>query len=186
MKYRCRYCREKFDRHELVSANPQVCYDNECRLAWFEEYKKPLLKKANRKAKQERARKTKEKKEALKTHGEWLKDLQKVFNAYIRKRDEADPCISCGKFAEYYDASHYWSVGGYPALRFNELNVHKSCITCNQHLHGNIAEYTPRLIAKIGQAEFDKLKSERNNEKKLTITEIKDLIEHYKTKTKRL
>lgn len=125
-------------------------------------------------------------KESLKTHGQWLNDLQNVFNAYIRKRDEGLPCISCGKFAENYDASHYWSVGGYSGLRFDEMNVHKSCTLCNQHLHGNLAEYAPRLIEKIGQAEFDRLKSERNKELKLSIPEIRERIEFYKQKIREI
>ncbi len=182
---KCRYCGKRFEKTKLFKLLPQVCWDANCRNEYFLEYSERIKEQGRKKLERKRKAEDRKAKEKLKTHGQWLKDLQRVFNAYIRKRDEAEPCISCGKFAEYYDASHYWSVGGYPALRFNEANCHKSCIFCNQHLHGNIAEYTPRLIEKIGQAEFDKLKSERHNENKLTIAEIKELIEHYKTKIKR-
>lgn len=187
---KCRYCKQDFEKTDLLRRMPNVCRSNECIKAFFNEYKKPFLsqvkKETTKRIKAEEREKKKKAKEQLKTHGEWLKDLQRVFNTYIRLRDSNEPCISCGKYSKHYDASHYWSVGGYPGLRFNEANCHKSCVTCNQHLHGNIAEYTPRLIAKIGQAEFDKLQSDRHKENKLNISEIKELIETYNQKIKSL
>jgi hypothetical protein len=42
-------------------------------------------------------------------------------------------------------------VGGQgSALRFNEINCHKQCSACNDHLSGNIAEYRIELIRRIG------------------------------------
>ena len=97
----------------------------------------------------------------LKTRADWLREAQAVFNAYIRERDRDQPCISCGRFHKgSYDAGHYRSVGAQPALRFNETNVHKQCVPCNQHRGGNIVEYRIRLIEKIGRLSVEWLESE--------------------------
>lgn len=122
-------------------------------------------------------------KESLKSHSQHLKELQTIFNRYIVLRDSELPCISCGTKKEgiQYHAGHYWSVGSYPNLRFNDDNVHKQCgFNCNTSKHGNIAEYTPNLIAKIGLERFETLKELRRLPLKLSINEIVDLKMKYK------
>ena len=112
--------------------------------------------------------------EKLETHSDWLRKLQKVFNAYIRERDKNKPCISCGRpLVGKFDAGHYFSVGAYPNLRFNEDNVHGQDVYCNQHLHANIHEYTINLPKRIGQEAFERLQAERSKPLKLSIPEIK-------------
>jgi hypothetical protein len=131
----------------------------------------------------------KERSERLKTRSEWLNDLQKVFNAYIRERDKGKQCISCSVnlHNKTVHASHFWSVGAYPNLRFNENNVHASCDHCNLHLHGNIANYALNLPKRIGQAKFDALNDSRNGAPlKLTVDEIKEKIRIYKDKIKNI
>jgi len=121
----------------------------------------------------------------LKTHSEWLNDLQKVFNTYIRARDLKKPCISCDKpLIGKFDAGHFFSVGAYPNIRFNEDNVHGQCVHCNQHLHGNVNEYVIRLPFRIGQERYNLLFLRRNECGKLTVSEIKELLIDYKNKTK--
>lgn len=127
-------------------------------------------------------------KEKLKTRSEYLLELQKIFNLFIRKRDEELPCISCGcdLTNKPTNASHFWSVGSSPGLRFNEDNVHRSCINCNMYRSGNIAEYAINLPIKIGHEAFFKLAQDRNKELKLTVPEIKELIKKYRNKIKNL
>lgn len=124
----------------------------------------------------------------LLTHKDYLNILQKVFNTYIRQRDKGKPCISCDKPYKQNDinASHFFSVGAYPNLRFNEDNVHSSCIRCNKELHGNIKEYDLRLPNRIGTERYNLLLESRNKPLKLSIEEIKELIAIYKQKTKEL
>jgi hypothetical protein len=124
--------------------------------------------------------------EKLETHSDWLKKLQKVFNTYIRHRDKDKRCISCQTplNGRKFDAGHCYSVGAYPNLRFNEDNVHGQCVHCNQHKHGNIHEYMSNLPIVIGDVAFEKLQEKRNDPLKLTIPEIKELIEFYKQKVK--
>jgi hypothetical protein len=123
----------------------------------------------------------KARKDALKTHGDWLKEVQTQFNRYIRLRDRAKGCITCGKALEgKYDAGHYYSVGSTPELRFDADNVHGQCVACNQHLHGNLIEYTERLTVRIGGKRFEQLKSRRGKVKKYSIEELKEMKAKYR------
>lgn len=132
---------------------------------------------------------TKERKEKIKTYSDWTSDLQKVFNEWVRVSQKDEACISCGTTANVkYDAGHFFSVGGFPNVRFDEDNVHKQCSNnCNVHLSGNIHNYRPRLIEKIGIERFEALELRaRNSRNKLSIPEIKDLITLYRAKIKTL
>ena len=128
--------------------------------------------------KQERME-TRERKAALKTRSEWLKEAQAAFNAWIRERDRDQPCISCGRFhTGSYDAGHYRSVGAQPALRFHEDNCHKQCVPCNQHKSGNAIEYRLGLIARIGAERVAFLEQE-HAPAKFTIDEAKAIKAQY-------
>jgi len=81
---------------------------------------------------------------------------QKKFNAFIRERDKDDPCISCGSWNTAH-ASHYYSAGKHKNLRFNEDNVHASCLKCNYYMHGNLIPYRENLIKKTGLERVEKL-----------------------------
>ena len=129
-----------------------------------------------------------ETRESLKTKKDYLNIAQKVFNTYIRLRDKGNPCISCDKQLRDNDinASHYFSVGSSPNLRFNEDNVHNSCIRCNKELHGNISEYSIRLPFKIGKERFEQLIQDRNKPALYSINDVKEIISIYKEKIKLL
>jgi hypothetical protein len=127
-----------------------------------------------------------EKKKELLTLSDYLKLTQKVFNQFINLRDKGNPCVSCGCKVEAPNASHFFSVGSSPELRFNELNCHTSCIHCNLHKHGNIAEYSIRLPKRIGQENYDLLIGLRNKPRHYTIPELIELIAEYKQKIKEL
>ena len=129
-------------------------------------------------------------KEKLKSQSDWLQDLQKYFNTFIRLRDRDQPCISCGTTRTdiKYDAGHFWTTGGFPNVRFDEDNVHKQCSNnCNFKKSGNINEYRPRLIKKIGIERFEALEFRaRNGVLKLSIPEIKEKIEYYRGKIREM
>lgn len=125
--------------------------------------------------------------QALKSRSDWLKDLQKVFNQFIRLRDKDLPCISCGRYHQgQWHAGHYRSRGAYPELRFDEQNVHKQCSVCNNHKSGNTTEYRINLVRKIGEKEVERLEMKNHPPLKLTVDEIKALIKVYKAKVKEL
>ena len=123
--------------------------------------------------------------ENTRTRTEWLALLQIIFNKYIRLRDANKPCISCDRpLTSKFDAGHFFSVGRYPNLRFCEDNVHGQCVHCNQHLHGNHLEYNERIQHRISAFNYVVLMNKRNDDLKLTLNEIKELIKVYKLKIK--
>jgi hypothetical protein len=132
------------------------------------------------------ARENKQKLNTLKTKGELLKELQTLFNRYIRLRDKNQLCISCERpLTSKFDAGHCFSVGSYPNIRFNEDNVHGQCVFCNQHKHGQQAEYLFNLPKRIGQERFDQLLEMRKNSLHLSSVEIEELKIKYKNKIKK-
>lgn len=132
------------------------------------------------------AKQTRERKQAMKTRADWLKEAQTAFNAWIRARDAHLPCISCGKqHGEAWDAGHYRSVGAQPALRFHEDNVHKQCVPCNQHKSGNAVEYRLGLIARIGSDRVAYLERE-HLPAKFTIEDAKAIKAEYVARLKAL
>lgn len=130
-----------------------------------------------------------DKKRELVTTQDWLQLLQQVFNQWVKLRDKDQPCISCGTTKEdiQWAAGHFFSRGAYPNLRVNPDNAHKQCNNhCNLHLSGNLENYRPRLIERIGEERFAALEAIKNEPLKLTEPEIKELIAHYKAKIKEL
>lgn len=124
-----------------------------------------------------------EAKERLKTRGQWMKEAQGAYNAYIRARDQDLPCISCGDFTPMtrggdYDCGHYRSVGANPELRFEELNTHKQCKRCNGHLSGNIVNYRIGLLMRIGEEKVAWLEGP-HEPKKYTIEDLKGIKAKY-------
>ena len=173
---KCKNCGDKF--------TPRQPLQYVCGFPCAIEYaKKQREKKETKEWKKEK----KERTEKLMTHKDWLKAFQQVFNTYIRLRDKDLPCISCGtKINNSGHASHFFSVGSYPNLRFNEDNVWRSCIECNLHKHGNTAEYSIRLKKHIGEERFNKLLELRKEPLKLSVPEVQEQIKIYKEKIKTL
>ncbi|NWC20364.1 recombination protein NinG [Pseudomonas tolaasii] len=125
-------------------------------------------------------------KEKLKTRADHLKDTQHAFNAWVRARDAALPCVSCGRHHEgKYDAGHYRTVGSNPALRFEPMNCHRQCSPCNTRLSGNIVNYRIELVKRIGADAVEWLEGP-HEAKKYTVDELKAMTAEYRAKTKEL
>ena len=170
---RCKNCKEKF---EQVRFNQKFCLEPECVRVWVESEKAKQWKKTKQKAKLD-----------LMTLSDHLKLAQQVFNKWINLRDKGLPCISCDKpITGRVNASHFWNANNHYNVRFNEDNVHSSCITCNQFLSGNLLEYRTRLISKIGEQRFNILETESKETRKFTIDELKEIIAIYKKKIKEI
>jgi len=96
------------------------------------------------------ARRQRERKVELKPRSKWLAEAQAAVNAYVRLRDQSQPCISCQRHhTGQYHAGHYRSVGAMPSLRFNLWNIHKQDSACNAQLSGNLIEYRINLVKKL-------------------------------------
>lgn len=158
---RCKICREWFIPKQSFQnwCSPEHGFElSEQRRNKDREKALAKLKKENQEKEREAKDKLKSRKLAVKPLSYFTKQAQTAFNAFIRERDKDEPCISCGRFHEgQYHAGHYRTTGANPELRFDEDNCHKQCAPCNNHLSGNIENYTPRLIEKIGQERFDRL-----------------------------
>lgn len=170
----CKICRGKFI--PSFSTLQPTCTNPRCVLSWS---KKVEEKKGKRELKAMRERQ--------KSISQWRRELQQVFNKYIRERDKGKGCISCGaKLNGKYDAGHFYSVGSYPNLRFNEDNCHGQCVHCNQHQHGNLLEYQIGITKRIGKHRLQQLEEQRNEPLRLPLDEIKIKINQYKIKIKEL
>jgi len=141
---------------------------------------------AQRKAEREEKRRHREQKETVRPL-KWYQDRAKeACHAYIRARDEKEPCISCRRYhTGQYHAGHYRPSGVNSALRYDERNIHKQCSACNEHLSGNLTPYRRSLIQKLGEETVCEL--EQNNEvKRWGKDELIEIRKHYQQKLKEL
>lgn len=107
-----------------------------------------------------------------------LKKAQIIFNRWVRKRDEARGCISCGT-GEVRNAGHYYHGHLYSALRFNEINVQGQCITCNYAKAGNPEGFRKGLIKRYGEEKVLLLDSAARAKKKWSKFELEAIIKIY-------
>ena len=133
-------------------------------------------------AKRDRAE-IRRRKEMLEPLEYWLKKAERACNAYIRKRDEGQGCISCGRHnAEVWNAGHFHSVGARRDLRFNEDNIHLQCARpCNKDKGGNIHEYQKALLKKIGPERLAALDVHQPVEK-MTREKAQEIERYFKAK----
>jgi len=183
-KRRCslKTCREYRDPATMVIRGPQAWCNDDCMVAWSIVAGRKLRKAKEKSQRSERAAA----KAKLKTKGEWLKEAQVAFNAYIRERDKCLPCVSCGNFNNVkMNAGHYRSVGSMPALRFEPLNCWKQCEHCNSYLSGNLIEYRKELLNRIGADNLAWLEGP-HEAKHYTIEEIQRMKGQFKIMLKAL
>lgn len=175
----CAVCRIKFAPVRDFQA---VCGEIACALAHA-----PVNQVRARKALADVERKDiKVRKERLKNRADHLKDTQIAFNAWVRARDAALPCVSCGRHHQgKYDAGHYRTVGSNPALRFEPMNCHRQCSPCNTRLSGNIVNYRIELVKRIGAEAVEWLEGP-HEAKKYIVDELKAMTADYRAKTKEL
>lgn len=178
-KKRCAYCKCYSPVNDMISTNGVMNFcnsDHAVRYAIANKAKGAKIK-------------HREQKKALKDNDKTfrVKCAQTAFNAFIRERDKESDCISCDKDKSWngqWHAGHYKTTKARPDIRFNEDNCHKQCSICNNHLSGNIGEYTQRLIEKIGHERF--LSLGLNKVKRYTCEELKEIEKLYKDKLKEL
>lgn len=108
------------------------------------------------------------------------KKAQTVFNAWIRKRDEGEPCISCGKYTAN-QAGHYLPVKQFGSVRYHIDNCALQCSYCNCYAHGNQILYRRNLIKRIGEKRVIKLEEYAiaNRIKKWSRSELEEIIQKY-------
>jgi hypothetical protein len=172
----------------MVNGNTplQAFCNEEHRYQYAMSNSKSLASRAAERRQKAQGKKDREAKVAARPKSWYTKEAQKWFNKFIRLRDDKEPCISCQRHhTGQYHAGHYRTVGSAPELRYEEDNCHKQCSACNNHLSGNIVNYRPNLINKIGQERVDWLEGP-HKPAKLSIDNLKLIIEKYKAKCKEL
>ncbi|WP_336709821.1 MULTISPECIES: recombination protein NinG [unclassified Cedecea] len=142
--------------------------------------------KKRRREEQEQKDKLKVRKLALKPRSYWIKQTQQAVNTFIRERDRDLPCISCGTFTSaQWDAGHYRTTAAAPQLRFDERNIHRQCVVCNQHKSGNLVPYRVELIERIGIEQVEAIESDHKRHR-WTTEECQAIKAKYQQKTKEL
>lgn len=189
---RCAHCRLRLER--VGQRIHEACVG-----PWYEANQAKLREKtvqrikrmAQEARKQERAQ-DRATREAMKRLPDLKREAQTAFNAWIRLRDAAQPCISCGApppdlsgLHAGRDAGHYRSVGSAPQLRYHPDNVAAQCVACNQWGAGKAVEYRAGLIARIGLARVEALEC-TNEPRKWTHDELRAIRDEYRAKTKQL
>lgn len=109
--------------------------------------------------------------------------LWRVFSEYIRRRDEKDGCISCGKKVPWKEAQagHYIPRTAGLSTYFDERNVNLQCVACNLWRHGNLSGYAIGLRKKLGNDILEDLDKLRVQTRKISSVEYQNLISHYKS-----
>lgn len=175
---RCCFCKNLFIAADMIKApnGSHFCtLDHQVKNAYKDRDKGRKIKHKQQK---------KELKDNDKTYR--TKCAQASFNAFIRFRDHDHNCISCNrKHDGQYHAGHYRSVGAHPEIRFEELNCHKQCAPCNDHLSGNITDYRINLVKKIGIDKVEWIEG-HHEMKKYTCAELKEIEIFYKNELKML
>lgn len=159
-KNTCKVCRAEF-----VASKPmqKVCGPL-CAVA----YAKAERAKSQRK---EAVKQRAEARQKLKTRGDYIREAQTAFNAFIRARDAGKPCICCGQTSNgqtrggEWDAGHYRSRGAAPHLRFDERNCHAQLKQCNRYKAGNVVGYRAGLIERIGLEAVEALEADHEPRK---------------------
>ena len=175
---RCKNCNTKFEQYQFLN---KFCKEIDCQvqksLYLVDKMQKQKIKQVNKEVKIL--------KEKIKTTSDYLKEVQKVFNQWVRLRDKGLNCISCNKPPKKENAGHYRSVGSSPNLRFEPLNVHLQCEYCNTYQHGNLIPYRQNLIKKIGIESVEWLES-NHEPKHYSKPDLIIMKENYKEKIRKL
>lgn len=182
----CPHCRKRLEPDQRIHP---ACIDG---YAEAEQAKADRVKarKARELAKLDRAL-VRQRKAALKTIPDLIKEAQSAFNAYIRGRDQNKPCICCGRplgdgdVGGAFDCGHYRSTGSAPHLRFNEQNAHAQRKACNRWGAGRAVDYRIGLVARIGAAAVEALEAD-NAVRKWTREELTAIRDHYRAKLREL
>ena len=138
--------------------------------------------------KKKRATPRRKAKKKTRTAQQLKRDLQKVFNRWIRRRDSQitgyGHCCSCGATLAFEDmeAGHY--IHNCSALRYDERNVHGQCTTCNKWKHGNPTGYALFLVRRYGPELLEELDALRQTRKHWTKTELEEMLADYKARLK--
>lgn len=112
----------------------------------------------------------------------------KLISEYVRRKDADDDgytaCYTCGASGHWktMQCGHFF----HGKLDYDLRNLKCQDARCNKFLHGNLAEYSARLIREEGRDFFDSLYRDAHKEYKYTVEELVDIQAELKGKLKEL
>ena len=184
-KNRCTGCKNYFPAESMIVVVAGKFHSQECLIEYGLKKTDSVIKKAKVNKKKVNSRKKREYYDNDKSHQE--KKAIIACNRYIVARD-GKICISCGTTdsSRRYSAGHYKTAGAFPELRFHPDNIHSQCWwDCNKNRSGNIVEYRPRLLLKIGVRRLEYLEGPHERQK-YTIDDYRDIADWYRYLLKEL
>ena len=98
---------------------------------------------------------------------------EKVFHAWIRRRDEKKGCITCKGKVDH--AGHF----KHNKLDFDEMNLNGQCISCNYYRSGAGSSYGIRLVEMYGLEKVKDLERRAEIIKKYSVEELEKIIKKY-------
>lgn len=112
--------------------------------------------------------------------------LDRIFSLYIRRKDAIDDratCVTCDRTAHWktLQNGHYISRRKM-STRWDEINCHVQCSHCNETLGGNLKVYKRFMIQKYGEKTLETLRMRSMMIRKLSTTELQELIDYYTRK----
>lgn len=117
-----------------------------------------------------------------------LINVRNICHAYIRKRDQFKPCISCGvPYNTNFQAGHFYKAEKFSNLKFNETNIHGQCEQCNLYKDGNESGYRSGLIQRYGLQYVNEIDKQASSYKQNSFHWERDHLEeirrYYKSKS---
>ncbi len=182
-KITCSDCRNKhtpFLRNGLITTR-------KC-LKCFLKHQKLKKKKARERVKLRKKKNREKKKNSISS---LKKVCWKLCSEYNRRKNaneqEMVGCITCGKYQHWkkQQAGHF-IPGRNNAYLFDDRGIFAQCFGCNCMKAGMWVEYEAFMIRTFGIDLVDELKALKYVTRKFTPSDLKDLIEEYKLKIKRL
>lgn len=121
-------------------------------------------------------------KKKTKSLSKYKKELDSIFSKYIRERDKGE-CYTCGlkRLPKEMQAGHF-VPRQYLATRFDEINVHCQCYSCNMLYNGQPSAYALRLERDYGKGTVERLEASRQVTTKLSIPWYQEKIQEYTKK----
>lgn len=187
---KCNSCKQKIREWEKIYKNWLY---NFCSKEHRQEFINKQLEKQKKKKLKERQEIKKQKKREKKQNSipRLIKELDLVFSKYVRIRDALKTtwtlthlkCYTCDDLVEVWKAQNmHFIPRWFKQFRFSEDNTRGWCMRCNVLMHWNYIEYFTRLEKEIWRQKIDDMIQRKNEVKKFTSEELKELIKIYKNK----
>lgn len=117
--------------------------------------------------------------------------LWKVFSQFIRLRDADENgycrCFTCGKVVHWKECHAGHGIPRqFKAVKYNEMNVHAQCVSCNTFQQGRQKRFGDKLNYLYGEETWNRLEIASRQQLKLSQFEIDEMEKYYKKEVKKL